>query len=153
MTEPNRTELREKVAETIYHFVHRGHANYMSWKELPYKYGKKSCYEVADQILAIFPDKEENVELTPDTRPELGEKIAHIKLADDEGITVEGVPRYIESGAINLILVEQALEFANQILALCEKEMRERIISQIEQMDKRHTVSFVLQILRGEVKE
>jgi len=46
------------------------------------------------------------------------EKIAHLKLAYDAGITVDGVPMYLKCEAIGLDELEQALEFADQILAI-----------------------------------
>lgn len=45
-------ELREELAKAIYEFVHRG-KTYMDWVDLPFKYGKKSYYEVAKQILNL----------------------------------------------------------------------------------------------------
>ena len=113
--------------------------------------------------------------LTPDTRPELIEKIkAEYVRFNHELIPI--IARVNTTGEFAEIEAAED-EFFSQILALCEKEIekqaydkgfddgcvfnvyeaktqeRERIISQIEQMDKRHTVSFVLQVLRGEVKE
>lgn len=47
-------KVREEIAEKIYHFVHRGHVNYFSWKELPEKYGKGAYRELANQILSLL---------------------------------------------------------------------------------------------------
>lgn len=63
----------------------------------------------------------------------LREEIAHIKLADEEGITVEGVPEYVLCGAISSIRVEQALEFADEILS--------HLKCQIEQMENPYEVN------------
>jgi len=101
--------------------------------------------------------------LTPDTRPELRKKIDKIISQAITADLVDG--RY------------GSQPYTDQILSLCEKEIekqgydkgfddgcvfnvyeakkqeRERIISQIEQMDKRHTIEFVLRVLKAEVKE
>ena len=68
----------------------------------------------------------------PKELEEMREKIAHIKLAEDEGITVDGVPSYIKSEAIGLTEIEDAFKFAGQILAAQTETCRIAVIGKDE---------------------
>ena len=79
-------------------------------------------------------------------RDKLREKIAHIKLAENEGITVEGVPKYIKAEVIGLTEMENAFEYADQILALLsqhEQDVRREGFSQ--------AIQAVIDYLQGEI--